>query len=582
LSIERTKGAPVTRLYAFLLAFLLCSVALIARAVNLQVMETDFLQGQGEARFMRELEVPTRRGNILDRAGEPLAVSTPVDSVWVHPGELLQAPENIAPLARVLEADAEEIERRLNQRSGREFVWLRRRLHPDDAARIEALDLPGVYLQKEYRRFYPAGEVAAHIIGFTNIDDVGQEGLELTYNDWLQGKPGLKRVVRDRLGRTVEHSELLREAEHGHDLTLTIDRRLQYLAYRELKRTVLKHGARSGSVVLLDIASGEVLAMANQPAFNPNQPNMDNDGLRNRAVTDVFEPGSVMKPFAVAAALEIGMVTPDTPIDTTPGTINVSGHTISDHRNYGPIDVTRIITKSSNVGATKLALEMDAEQLWSVYDRFGFGEVTGIGFPGESAGVLRNHRRWRRVEQATLSYGYGLSVTALQLASAFAALSDEGRMRRPSLILGANNPAVSIMDPVVARQVAAMMETVTGPEGTGKNARITNYRVSGKTGTSRKASAAGYASRYIATFAGMAPSSDPRLVAIVTINDPSAGEYYGGLVAAPLFSTIMGGALRLMDIPPDDYLDSLVQIKTPEGVLPGDAAEGEAVDGGVQ
>ena len=582
MSTERTKGAPVTRLYAFLLAFLLCSVALIARAVNLQVMETDFLQGQGEARFMRELEVPTRRGNILDRAGEPLAVSTPVDSVWVHPGELLQAPENIAPLARVLEADAEEIERRLNQRSGREFVWLRRRLHPDDAARIEALDLPGVYLQKEYRRFYPAGEVAAHIIGFTNIDDVGQEGLELTYNDWLQGKPGLKRVVRDRLGRTVEHSELLREAEHGHDLTLTIDRRLQYLAYRELKRTVLKHGARSGSVVLLDIASGEVLAMANQPAFNPNQPNMDNDGLRNRAVTDVFEPGSVMKPFAVAAALEIGMVTPDTPIDTTPGTINVSGHTISDHRNYGPIDVTRIITKSSNVGATKLALEMDAEQLWSVYDRFGFGEVTGIGFPGESAGVLRNHRRWRRVEQATLSYGYGLSVTALQLASAFAALSDEGRMRRPSLILGANNPAVSIMDPVVARQVAAMMETVTGPEGTGKNARITNYRVSGKTGTSRKASAAGYASRYIATFVGMAPSSDPRLVAIVTINDPSAGEYYGGLVAAPLFSTIMGGALRLMDIPPDDYLDSLVQIKTPEGVLPGDAAEGEAVDGGVQ
>lgn len=582
MSTERTKGAPVTRLYAFLLAFLLCSVALIARAVNLQVMETEFLQGQGEARFMRELEVPTRRGNILDRAGEPLAVSTPVDSVWVHPGELLQAPENIAPLARVLEADAEEIERRLNQRSGREFVWLRRRLHPDDAARIEALDLPGVYLQKEYRRFYPAGEVAAHIIGFTNIDDVGQEGLELTYNDWLQGKPGLKRVVRDRLGRTVEHSELLREAEHGHDLTLTIDRRLQYLAYRELKRTVLKHGARSGSVVLLDVASGEVLAMANQPAFNPNQPNMDNDGLRNRAVTDVFEPGSVMKPFAVAAALEIGMVTPDTPIDTTPGTINVSGHTISDHRNYGPIDVTRIITKSSNVGATKLALEMDAEQLWSVYDRFGFGEVTGIGFPGESAGVLRNHRRWRRVEQATLSYGYGLSVTALQLASAFAALSDEGRMRRPSLILGANNPAVSIMDPVVARQVAAMMETVTGPEGTGKNARITNYRVSGKTGTSRKASAAGYASRYIATFVGMAPSSDPRLVAIVTINDPSAGEYYGGLVAAPLFSTIMGGALRLMDIPPDDYLDSLVQIKTPEGVLPGDAAEGEAVDGGVQ
>ncbi len=559
MSADQKSGAPVTRLYAFLLAFVLCSVALIARAVNLQVTESEFLQGQGEARFLREVEVPTRRGNILDRWGEPLAVSTPVDSVWVHPGELLQSPEDIIPLAEALNANAEEIERRLNQRSGREFVWLRRRLHPDVASRIDQLNLQGVYLQKEYRRFYPAGEVAAHVVGFTNIDDVGQEGLELTYNDWLQGKPGLKRVIRDRLGRTVEHSELLREAEHGHDLTLTIDRRLQYLAYRELKRTVLKHGARSGTVVLLDIASGEVLAMVNQPAYNPNQPNIDSVGLRNRAVTDVFEPGSVMKPFVVAAALETGMVHPDTPIDTTPGTINVSGHTISDHRNYGPIDVTRIITKSSNVGATKLALSMESEQLWSVYNRFGFGEVTGIGFPGESAGVLRNHRRWRRVEQATLSYGYGLSVTALQLASAFAAMADEGRMRRPSLIKDSNNPAVSIIDPEIARQVSYMLETVTGPEGTGKKARVTNYRVSGKTGTSRKASATGYASRYIATFAGFAPSSNPRIVGIVTINDPSAGEYYGGLVAAPLFSTVMSGALRLLNIPPDNYDGLLAQ-----------------------
>jgi len=564
MSSEEKPGAPMSRLYAFLLAMVLCSVALIARAVNLQVTESEFLQGQGEARFMREVEVPTRRGNIQDRWGEPLAVSTPVDSVWVHPGELLQAPESIAPLAEVLGADADEIERKLNQRSGREFVWLRRRLHPDVASRIEDLDLPGVYLQKEYRRFYPAGEVAAHIIGFTNIDDVGQEGLELTYNDWLQGKPGLRRVIRDRLGRTVEHSELLREAVHGHDLTLTIDRRLQYLAYRELKRTVLKHGARSGTAILLDIQSGEVLAMVNQPGFNPNQASGDTDGMRNRALTDVFEPGSVMKPFSVAAALEAGIVEPDTPIDTTPGTINVSGHTISDHRNYGPIDVTRIITKSSNVGATKLALELQPEQLWSVYDRFGFGEVTGVGFPGESAGVLRNYRRWRRVEQATLSYGYGLSVTALQLASAFAALADEGRLRRPSLIQGADNPPVSVMDPKIAREVAAMMETVTGPEGTGRAARVTNYRVSGKTGTSRKASAAGYASRYIATFAGFAPSSEPRLVGIVTINDPSAGEYYGGSVAAPLFSTIMSGALRLLDIPPDDYAGVLAQAEGEE------------------
>ena len=563
---------PITRLYAFLAIVLLASVALAARAFNLQIMETEFLKEQGEARFMREVEVPVRRGNILDRNGEPLAVSTPVDSVWVNPSELLQSPEDIVRLATVLNVDADEIERRLTQRAHKEFVWLKRRLHPDLAARIDALKLPGVFLQKEYRRFYPAGEVAAHVIGFTNIDDIGQEGLELAYNDWLQGKPGVKRVIRDRLGRTVEHAELIRDSVPGQDIELTIDRRLQYLAYRELKRTVLKHGARSGSVVVLDIDSGEVLAMVNQPSYNPNQPNIDSEGLRNRAVTDVFEPGSVMKPFSIASALEAGIVGPKSPIDTTPGWISISGYTIKDHRNYGPLDVTRIITKSSNVGATKLALQLEPQHMWSTYDRFGFGSVTGTGFPGESAGVLRNHKRWRRVEQATLSYGYGLSVTVLQLASAFAAIADEGRMRRPSLIRGASNPAVSVVDPLIARQVAAMLETVTGPEGTGKNARVQNYRVSGKTGTSRKASAAGYASRYIASFAGFAPASNPRLVCIVAINDPTGEQYYGGQVAAPLFSTIMSGALRLLDVAPDDFERALTlnEIQGESEVLEGD------------
>jgi cell division protein FtsI (penicillin-binding protein 3) len=553
MSHETKKVAPVSRLYAFLLLFLLCSIALVARAVNLQIMDTEFLQEQGEARFFREVTVPTRRGNILDRNGEPLAVSTPVDSVWVNPRELLQAPEDIAPLAAAIGVDAEEVERRLSQRSSREFVWLRRRLHPDVAADIESLNLHGVFLQKEYRRFYPAGEVTSHVIGFTNIDDVGQEGLELAYNDWLQGKPGLKSVIRDRLGRTVENVEMLREAVPGQDLALTIDRRLQYLAYRELKRTVLKHGARSGSVVLLDIDSGEVLAMVNQPSYNPNQPNFDSGGLRNRAITDVFEPGSMMKPFAIASALETGKFTPTTPVDATPGWIRISGYTIKDHRNYGPIDITRIITKSSNVGVTKVALQLEPQHMWSTYDRFGFGDVTGTGFPGESAGVLRNYRRWRKVEQATLAYGYGISVTTLQLAEAFAALADDGRLRRPSLIQGATNPAISVLDPVIARQVSAMLETVTGPEGTGQAARVENYRVSGKTGTSRKASASGYASRYIASFAGFAPSSDPKLVCIVMINDPTGSQFYGGQVAAPLFSTVMAGALRLMDIPPDNY-----------------------------
>jgi cell division protein FtsI (penicillin-binding protein 3) len=571
MSGDQANMAPVSRLYAFLLVFLLCSVALVARAVNLQIVDTEELQEQGKARYLREVVVPTRRGNILDRNGEPLAVSTPVDSVWVNPKEFLPAQEDIEPLARLLGSDAEEIERRLTQRSQKEFVWLRRRIRPDLAEEIRALELEGVYLQKEYRRFYPAGEVASHLIGFTNIDDVGQEGLELAYNDWLQGKPGLKRIIRDRLGRTIEHVETLKESMPGQDLQLTIDRRLQYLAYRELKRTVLKHGARSGSLVLLDVKTGEVLAMVNQPWYNPNKLTGDTDGLKNRAVTDMFEPGSVMKPFVVASALETGRWTPNTPIDTTPGSIRIGRYTINDHHNYGPIDVTRLITKSSNVAATKIALDLEPEHMWNTYDRFGFGNVTGVGFPGESAGRFRDYRRWRQANQVTLSYGYGLSVTVLQLAQAFAALADDGRLRRPTLVLGAENPAISVVDPQIARQVAAMLETVTGPEGTGKGARVDNYRVSGKTGTSRKASATGYSSRYIASFAGFAPASNPRVAGVVMIDDPSNGEYYGGLVAAPLFSSVMNGALRLLNVPPDDYegmVASTVAGKVSEEVQP--------------
>ncbi len=555
----------ISRLYALIGLFVLASVALVARAIQLQVMETEFLQGQGEARFLREVELPTTRGVISDRNGEPLAVSTPVDSVWVNPQDLLQVPERIAELAAVLNADAEDMERKITQRASREFVWMKRRLHPGIAAEIRELAIPGVHLQKEYRRFYPAGEVAAHLIGFTNVDDIGQEGLELAYNDWLQGVPGSKRVIKDRKGRTVEEIELVRKPEPGKDLSLTIDRRLQYLAYRELKRSVLEHGASSGSVVLLDADSGEVLAMANQPSYNPNHIDATSDGRRNRALTDVFEPGSVMKPFAVLSLLENELVTPTTPVDTNPGYVYMSGYTIKDHRNYGLLDVTGIITKSSNVGISQLALQLPPEQMWDTYTRVGFGEATGTGFPGESAGVLRNHRRWRPVEQATISYGYGMSVTVLQLAQAFAVLADEGRLRQPSLVLGAQNPPISVTDPVLARQVADMLETVPTTIGTGKQARVANYRVAGKTGTSRKASAAGYASRYVASFAGFAPASDPRLVVIAVVNDPSEGKFYGGDVAAPLFSNVMAGALRLMNIAPDDYVDAIARA---EGAAP--------------
>jgi len=549
---DRTRRGNV-RVWITAALMLLAAVTLVARAVNLQVMETEFLQSQGEARFLRDVAIPTVRGSILDRNGEPLAVSTPVESVWAHPGELLQAIDRLPMLASLLEADAEDMERRLTQRADREFVWLRRQINPGLAEKIRALEIPGVFLQREHRRFYPTGEVSAQVLGFTNIDDIGQEGLELAYNSWLQGEAGEKRVIKDRFGRVVQNVELIREAQPGRDLRLTIDRRLQYLAFRDLKATAMEFGARSGSVVVMDVETGEVLAMVSYPSYNPNAgTRMPSEGLRNRALTDVLEPGSVMKPFAVAAAMEAGIARRDMVIDTSPGVINVSGHSIRDVRDYGELTVEGVLTKSSNVGVVELVLSMEARHLWSLYSRFGFGSVTGTGFPGESAGVLRDYERWRKLEQATLAYGYGLSVTPLQLARAMAAIADEGRLRQPTFIADADNPPQSVLDPALARELAGMLETVTGAEGTGQAARVDGYRVAGKTGTSRKVAAGGYSDRYIASFAGFAPVSDPRLVAVVVVNDPSGESYYGGQVAAPLFSSVMASALRLFNIPPDD------------------------------
>jgi len=550
---KQNKKAGI-RLCIMLGLLLISTLGLATRAVTLQIIDTEFLQGQGEARYLREVKIPATRGVIYDRNQVPLAVSTPVESLWVHPGQLLENRENIDKLATVLGTDADELERKLNTRSEKEFVWLRRHLPPSIADQVLALELPGVNLRREYRRFYPSSEVSVHVLGFTNIDDIGQEGLELEYNDWLQGVPGSKQVIKDRRGRVVEDVRLIRPAQPGRDLTLTLDNRLQYLAYRELKRTMLKHNASSGSVVLLDVASSQILAMVNAPTYNPNQAvSRESQALRNRAITDVIEPGSVMKPFAIAAALETGQYTPDSPIDTEPGTIEISGHTISDTKNYGMLDVTGVITKSSNVGTSKIALSLEPEHLWGSLNRFGFGKVTGSGFPGESAGVLRNFQRWHKVEQATIAYGYGISVTALQLARAYTALANGGRIRAPSFIKQVENPLVSVMDPAIAAQVRDMLLTVTGPEGTAKQARVRNYLVGGKTGTSRKASAAGYDERYIATFAGYAPASDPQLVLVVVIDDPQGHGYYGGTVAGPLFSRVMSGALRLLDIAPDDF-----------------------------
>lgn len=546
-------GGSRVRVAMILAIMAACALLLVARAVKLQVMDTEFLQSEGEARFLRQVEIPAMRGSILDRNGEPLAVSTPVESVWAHPGELLQAADRIPMLAGVLGQDAEAIERRLTQRADREFVWIIRRIAPDLAERVRELDIPGVFLQREYRRFYPTSDVSSQVVGFTNIDEVGQEGLELAYDSWLMGHPGAKRVVKDRLGRVVENVELVQEAEPGQDLRLTLDRRLQYLAYRELTRTVAEHQARSGSVVVLDVTTGDILAMVNVPSFNPNSRDLGSpEGRRNRALTDVLEPGSVVKPFVVAAAMEAGLAYPDLVIDTTPGTMQVSGHTIRDVRDYGELTVTGILTKSSNVGVVQLALGMDPRHLWSMYSRLGFGAVTGTGFPGESAGVLRDYERWRKLEQATLSYGYGLSVTPLQLVRATAAIADDGRLRQPSFVLGSDNPVQTVMDPSLSSQLREMLETVTLPGGTATRASVPGYRVAAKTGTSRKVGVGGYGDRYVSSIAGFAPVSRPRLAAVVVIHDPRGDEYYGGAVAGPLFGRVMADALRLMDVPPDD------------------------------
>ncbi|MEM7706954.1 MAG: penicillin-binding protein 2 [Pseudomonadota bacterium] len=552
-SSERIEVLP-SRFYVLLLGMGLCAVALLARAIDLQVLRQEFYQNEGDARHVRQVEIAASRGMILDRNGEPLAISTPVQSIWTKPRELLETPNGVARLASVLGLEEEALNRRLTQRIEKSFVYVKRRVAPALAEAVAELELPGVQMEREYQRFYPAGEVAAHVLGFTDIDDQGQEGLELSFDDWLRGSPGSKRVIKDRLGKTIENVELIKSATPGRNLNTTLDRRLQYLAYRSLKTAVMEFGARSGSAVVLEVATGEVLAMVNQPSYNPNQRSGRYEHMRNRAITDFFEPGSVIKPFSVAAVLESGQYAPDSEVETAPGYQQLGAYTVRDAINYGTLDLTGVITKSSNVGISRLALSLNARHLWDVYQRFGFGQITGSGFPGESPGMLPEHTRWREVEKAAVSYGYGLSTTPLQLAQAYAAIANNGRIRAPSFVKGSVNPDRAVVDPKIALELSNMMETVTRDGGTGTRAAVPHYRVAGKTGTSRKASAKGYNDRYVATFAGFAPASAPQIVVVVSINDPSSEEYYGGQIAAPTFRAVMEGALRLLDIPPDDLL----------------------------
>jgi cell division protein FtsI (penicillin-binding protein 3) len=512
---------------------------------------------------MRTLPVAAHRGVITDRNGEPLAVSTPVDSIWINPAEFITARPSWGKLTQILSLNAEEMERMVMQRSNREFVYLKRHIRPDLAKQVSDLNLAGVYLQREYRRYYPAGEVATHVVGFTDVDDIGQEGLELAYNDWLQGKTGQQLVIKDRLGRTIQHVESIQSAQPGKDLTLSIDRRLQYLAYRELKRAVLENKAKSGSAVILDTKTGEVLAMVNQPSYNPNnRSKLDSYRLRNRAVTDVFEPGSSIKPFTLAAALESGRFNANSIIDTSPGYIYVGKYMVKDVQNYGRINFTTILSKSSNVGASKVALALTAKNLSEIHSRVGFGYITGSGFPGEVGGILNMPTEQQLVEKATLAYGYGLSVTPLQLARAYAAIANDGVMPEVSFIrVNKSERDTRVFSAAHAKQIRKMMESVITEDGTGFRAAVTGYRIAGKTGTVKKASAGGYSDdRYVAVFAGMAPASNPRLAMVVNINEPRGNVYYGGKIAAPVFSKVMSGALRLLDIDPDDVNNKSIHL----------------------
>ncbi|HAJ92541.1 MAG TPA: cell division protein [Gammaproteobacteria bacterium] len=555
MSHEKNKGNYRGRRVFILLCMGLAAVTLVWRAVCLQVLDKEFLLSQGEARHLRVVSLPAHRGVIKDRNGEPLAVSTPVESVWVNPQELGGEQQRIPELAALLSLDGGKVQQLLARRADREFVYLRRHLSPILAEQVSALKIPGVYLQREYRRYYPGGEVAAQIVGFTNIDDLGQEGLELAYEDWLGGEPGAKRVIKDGKHHIIEDVESISRPHPGKDLKLSIDRRIQYLAYRELKTAMKTHKALAASAVVLDVKSGEVLAMVNQPSFNPNnRQQLRRSHMRNRAVTDVFEPGSTMKPFIAAAALQSGRFQPETPISTSPGWYRVGVNTVRDVHDYGQLDVTGVIRKSSNVGISKIALALPAEEIWTLLTDLGFGAQTYSGFPGEASGLLSYHGGWNQIETATLAYGYGISVTALQLAQAYGVLATDGIKRSVTFLHeGDVSEERRVLPAAAVQQVRVMLEQATGPDGTAPQARIAGYRVAGKTGTVKKPAPGGYSTnKYLAVFAGMAPVSDPRLVMVVMVDEPANGKYYGGQVAAPVFSRVMSGALRLLAIPPDD------------------------------
>jgi len=542
-----------------LLVLLAWFLALAARALYLQGLHNDFLQAKGESRYSRSMSLMATRGMIVDRNNEPLAISTPVESVAASPADINLSAEQAAKLARLLQIDTPELKRRLAD-TKREFVYLKRQLPPEQAAKIVELNVPGLFLQREYRRYYPAGEVTAHLIGFTDVDDKGQEALELAFEQRLAGKPGSRRVIKDRRGHIIEDIESIREPQHGEKLTLSIDARIQYLAFRELKKAVTEQRAKAGGIVVLDAQTGEVLAMANLPSYNPNnRGNLDPRRTRNRVVTDLFEPGSTLKPFTIGVALEAGKVKPDTVIQTSPGYLSIGNRTIHDAHAQGALTVAQVIQKSSNVGAAKIALSLPAESMWTLFKEVGFGTPPDSGFPGEVSGRLRAYGTWKPIEQATMAYGHGISVSLLQLARAYTIFARDGELAPLTLLKRDTPPELTrVLKPKTARAVRAMLEMVVQPGGTAPRAQIAGYRVAGKTGTAHKLDGHHYTNKYISSFVGFAPASNPRLIVAVMIDEASAGQYYGGSIAAPVFAAVMSGALRLLAVPPDAPVNNVI------------------------
>ncbi|MQY52287.1 penicillin-binding protein 2 [Rhodocyclus tenuis] len=543
---------PAWRSRMVALLIIAAFAALIGRSFYLQVLNNDFLQEKGDSRYRRDLEISASRGRISDRNGDILAVSTPMKSIWAIPADARLSPEQSQQLARLLETDPKELARKLA--SDKSFIFLHRQIPPETAEKIAALKLPGIGQNTEYRRYYPTGEMTAHMVGFTGIDGKGLEGVELAFQNQLLGHPGSRSVIKDRRGQIVEDVGSIRPPQDGEDIRLALDSKIQYLAYSQLKQAIEQNRAKAGGIAVIDARSGEVLALANWPTYNPNnRESLSGGQLRNRAVTDAFEPGSTLKPFTIALALEKGRVRFDTQIDCAPGKLTIGTATISDSHPHGPLTVAQVIQKSSNVGAAKIAAMLAPQEMWDMFDEVGFGQVPELGFPGEVTGRLRPWKRWRPIEQATMSYGHGISVSLIQLARAYTVFARDGELI--PLSLTRQEPGVlkgtQVFSPQTVREVRAMLEMAVLPGGTALKAQVPGYRVAGKTGTAHKLEGGVYADRYVASFVGMAPATEPRLIVAVMIDEPSAGKYYGGEVAAPVFSSVMGAALRTLGVPAD-------------------------------